>query len=145
MNNKFEIGKDVAIKYIMFKKRTEKEVVNKLEVLNYSPNIIDKIIAHLKETDYINDERYVNRYFQELKKIKNWSIKHVKQDLYNRGCECSISDNELNEYELQSIKNLYTKFNIKYPNASQEQKDEFIKALRNKGFMYDNINSVIQF
>ena len=144
MNNKFEIGKDVAIKYIMFKKRTEKEVINKLELLNYSPNIIDKIIAHLKETDYINDERYVNKYFEELKKVKNWSIKHVKQDLYNRGCECTISEPDLAKYEVQSIKNLYGKFNIKYPNASETDKEEFIKALRNKGFMYDNIKKIIE-
>ncbi len=143
MNNKFEIGKDVAIKYIMFKKRTEKEVVNKLELLNYSPNIIDKIIDYLKETDYINDERYVKKYFEELKSVKNWSAKHVKQDLYNRGCECTIPDKDLNKYELQSIKNLYGKYNIKYPDSTEEGKQEFIKALRNKGFLYDNIKKVI--
>lgn len=143
MNNKFEIGKDVAIKYIMFKKRTEKEVINKLEVLNYSPNIIDKIIDYLKETDYINDERYVNKYFEELKKVKNWSVRHVKQDLYNRGCECTIPDNDLMNYEIQSIKNLYGKYKVKYPDASEEETQEFIKALRNKGFMYDNIKKII--
>lgn len=144
MNNKFEIGKDVAIKYIMFKKRTEKEVIQKLELLNYSPNIIDKIIDYLKEADYINDERYVKKYFEELKTIKNWSAKHVKQDLYNRGCECTIKDKDLTQYEMQSIKNLYGKYNFKYPNASKDEKEEFIKALRSKGFLYDNIKQIIE-
>lgn len=143
MNNKFEIGKDIAIRYIMFKKRTEKEVLAKLRALNYSPGIIDKIIAYLKEANYINDQIYVEKYFEELKVVKNWSIKHVRQDLYNRGCECTISDDDLANYELQSIKNLYNKYNFKYPDASQEQKEDFIKALRNKGFLYDNIKKVI--
>ena len=143
MNNKFEIGKEIAIKYIAFKKRTEKEVITKLEVLNYSPSIIDKIIDYLKETDYINDERYLEKYFEELKMVKNWSARHVKQDLYNRGCECTIPDNDLVNYEIQSIKNLYGKYKVKYPDASEEDTQEFIKALRNKGFMYDNIKKII--
>lgn len=144
MNNKFEIGKDVAIRYIMFKKRTEREVVCKLELLNYSPTIIEKIIIYLKDAKYIDDEVYLKKYFAELKAIKNWSIKHVKQDLYNRGCECTISNEELLNYELQSIKNLYDKYNLKYPNATEEQKEEFIKALRTKGFLYENIKKIIE-
>lgn len=144
MNNKYEIGRDVAIKYIMFKKRTEFEVKNKLQMLNYSPIIIDKVITSLKDDGYINDKEYIKKYFKELKSLKNWSIVQVKVNLSKRGCECTISDSELTKYEINSITNLYSKFLFKYPKATKEEKESFIHALQSKGFVYENIKNVIK-
>ena len=144
MNNKFEIGKEVAIKYVMFKKRTEAEVAKKLEFLNYSPAIIEKIVNYLKEAGYINDERYAEKYFNEIKKLKNWSKVQMKNDLYKRGCNAELNEEELNNYELQSITNLYNKYNFKYPDHTQENLNEFITVLRKKGFEYNNIQQIIR-
>ena len=144
MNNKFEIGKEVAIKYVMFKKRTEAEVEKKLEFLNYSPSIVEKIIFYLKEAGYIDDERYASRYMKEIKNIKNWSKMQVKNDLYKRGCRAELDEEELNEYELQSITNLYNKYNFKYPEHTQDNLNDFITVLKKKGFEYSNIQKIIK-
>ena len=144
MNNKFEIGKETAIKYIMFKKRTEKEVREKLEFLNYNTMTIDKIVDYLKDAGYIDDEKYVERYLEELKAVKNWSAMQVKSDLLKRGYNGELDDKELNKYELQSIKKLYSKYQFKYPDASDENVTEFKEALQKKGFKYDNIKKVIK-
>lgn len=144
MNNKFEIGKEVAIKYVMFKKRTEAEVTRKLEFLNYSPSIVEKIVDYLKEAGYINDDKYANSYINELKKLKNWSKLQVKNDLYKRGCKAELDEEDLNEYELQSITNLYNKYNFKYPEHTQENLNDFITVLRKKGFEYTNIQKIIK-
>ncbi|MBE5822253.1 MAG: RecX family transcriptional regulator [Clostridiales bacterium] len=144
MNNKFEIGKEVAIKYVMFKKRTEAEVTKKLEFLNYSPAIVEKIVNYLKEAGYINDERYAEKYFNEIKKLKNWSKVQIKNDLYKRGCKAEIDAEELNDYEIQSITNLYNKYIFKYPDHTQENLNEFITVLKKKGFEYGNIQKIIK-
>lgn len=144
MNNKFEIGKEVAIKYVMFKKRTETEVEKKLEFLNYSPSIVEKIVEYLKEAGYVDDERYAMKYMQEIKRIKNWSKLQVKNDLYKRGCKAQVDEEELNEYELQSITNLYNKYIFKYPDYTNESLSDFISVLRKKGFEYSNIQKIIK-
>ena len=144
MNNKFEIGKEVAIKYVMFKKRTEAEVARKLEFLNYSPTIVEKIVDYLKEAGYINDQKYAEKYMNEIKNIKNWSKVQVKSDLYKRGCKAEIDEKELNDYEIQSITNLYNKYNFKYPEHTQENLNDFITVLKKKGFEYSNIQKVIK-
>lgn len=144
MNNKFEIGKEVAIKYVMFKKRTETEVTRKLEFLNYSPSIVEKIVDYLKEAGYINDDKYAHSYINELKKLKNWSKIQVKNDLYKRGCKAELDEEDLNEYELQSITNLYKKYNFKYPEHTQENLNDFITVLKKKGFEYSNIQKIIK-
>lgn len=144
MNNRYEIGKEVAIKYVMFKKRTEAEVKRKLEFLNYNVSTVDKIVDYLKEAGYIDDNKYISKYMQEIKAIKNWSKMQVKNDLYKRGCKGEIDEEELNNYELQSITNLYNKYNFRYPNHTEENLNEFITVLKKKGFEYDNIKKIIK-
>lgn len=144
MNNKFEIGKEVAIKYIMFKKRTQQEVEKKLEFLNYNSSTIDKIINYLKEAGYIDDDKYVKKYFSEIKQTKNWSVKQLKCDLYKRGCKANIDEEELKEYEMTSITNLYNRYKLKYPNHTEEELNSFKNVLQKKGFEYENINKIIK-
>lgn len=144
MNNKFEIGKEVAIKYIMFKKRTQQEVVKKLEFLNYNSATIDKIINYLKEAGYVDDDKYVKRYFTEIKQTKNWSAMQIKSDLYKRGCKSNIDEEELKDYEINSISNLYTRYKMKYPDHTKDELTNFKNVLQKKGFEYENINKIIK-
>lgn len=144
MNNKFEIGKEVAIKYIMFKKRTQEEVVKKLEFLNYNSSTIDRIVDYLKEAGYIDDQKYIKKYLSEIKEIKNWSAKQVKSDLFKRGYKGNLDEEELKDYEVKSISNLYNRYKFRYPDHTDEQLSEFTNVLQKKGFAYDNIKKVIR-
>ena len=44
------------MRYVLFKKRTEKEVRQKCKMLDYSEDYTDEIIEYLKEAEYINDK-----------------------------------------------------------------------------------------
>ncbi len=144
MNNKFEIGKETAIKYVMFKKRTEYEVRKKLEFLNYNNNVIDSIIEYLKETGYVDDAKYIKKYLAEIKNIKNWSKKQVENDLYKRGFKGILDKEDINDYEIKSISNLYERYKFRYPDTEKEELQNFIKALLRKGFEYENIKKIIK-
>lgn len=106
--------KTKMLKYIIFKKRTEKEVRQKFS--NIDSTIIDDIIEDLKENGYINDSVYIERAVNEYTNLKNLSIKELSYKLQTKGIDKDLLDNyisnhieELKEYEVKSAQNIYNK------------------------------------
>ena len=137
----FDKLKTKIIKYIMYKKRTEAEVRQKFS-LN-TGNLLENVIEYLKENDYINDYRYIERFFQEVKVLKNLSIKEIEYKLMQKGIEKSnileyidINQEELLEYEINSAKNLYNK------KIALLSEDEVLQYLRKKGYKNDTIKNL---
>ena len=54
-----------AINYIKSKLRTKREIENKLRKLNYSKDIINKVINRLEQQGYLNDSLYINSYIND--------------------------------------------------------------------------------
>ena len=79
----FDEAKTKILKYIMYKKRTEQEIRQKFETMDY--NILEDVIEYLKETGYINDNEYIKRTINEFKALKNLSIKEISYKLLYLG------------------------------------------------------------
>ena len=132
---------DKIMKYVVFKRRTENEVRQKCKLLKYDENMIDQIINYLKENEYLNDESYVEKYIQNVMRLKCCSINEIKIDLLKRGIdddliEKNIND-ELQEYETDSARMLAHKKN------KTMDIEKIKKYLINKGFSYSNIAKAI--
>ena len=80
-----------ALHFIDFKPRTKKEINEYLTKFQLDESTINKIIKKLEKIGFIDDERYANRYTEELirkgkgkKAIYNLLIKKgIEQDLIN--------------------------------------------------------------
>ncbi len=132
---------DKLMKYVLFKKRTRKEVKEKCRILNYEEDYTEDVLNYLEENDYINDEVYTQKYLADVKKLKTVSITEIKQDLLRRGVEESIIEKYLNEdlqeFELQNAMKLIQK-------KSRTMEIPKIKRfLQNKGYSYDIIRKAI--
>ena len=64
----FDKLKTKVLKYIMYKKRTEREIIQKFSS-SVDQNLLEDVIEHLKEIGYINDENYIERAVNELSLI----------------------------------------------------------------------------
>ncbi len=111
---KLDSLKTKVLKYIMFKKRTEKEVRQKF--LNEDKKLLEETIGNLKELGYINDREYIERFVAEVINLKNLSLYEIKYKLLSKGISKDIIDeyfynNEetLREYETKSAKNIIEK------------------------------------
>ena len=103
----FDKLKTKILKYIMYKKRTEKEVIQKFSS-SVDQNLLEDVIEHLKEIGYINDESYIERAVNEFMAINTLSIREMKNKLYAKGISSDIIDwyfekneDEIVEYELR--------------------------------------------
>ncbi len=134
--------KTKILKYIFYKKRTEKEVIEKFK--NEDNDILDETIENLKELGYINDNEYINRYMHEAISLKNLSIFEIKYKLYSKGIsenmlEDYISENRemLEDYELLSARNIVNK------RKKDNELDDIIIYLRKKRYTQDTISKIL--
>ena len=130
------------MKYVLFKKRTEKEVRQKCKQLDYTEDYSDEIIEYLTEAGYINDEIYVQKYIQNVIKLKKCSVFEIKMDLMRRGIDDDLIekyiDDSLYEYEEECAIELAQK---KY--RSENDMDKVKKYLINKGYTRSNVSKAI--
>ncbi len=140
----FDKEKSKVMNYIMYKKRTEKEVKNKFQNTIQSDILCD-IIDYVKEAGYLDDSDYIKRAVLEFMALKNLSIKEIKYKLYTKGVgkdkiEDYFYDNkeELQDYEIKSAKNIFIK------KKTTMENDEIATYLAKKGYKEETIKEVLE-
>ncbi len=135
--------KTKVLKYIVYKKRTEKEIRQKFEP-TIEEEILDDIIEELKENGYIDDNNYIKRAVQEFIALKNMSIKEIKYKLFAKGLSHDIIDeyisnhiDDLIDYEIRSVKNIY------YKKQLSMEIEEIKQFLLKKGYATESIKEAL--
>lgn len=138
----FDRLKTKILKYVMYKKRTEKEIKRKFS--EEDDQILEDVIQHLKEIGYISDEKYIDRAVNEFINLNNLSIKELKYKLMSKGITQDLLEDyisshyeELEEYEINSARNVI----LKKQTSMDEQK--LIQFLLKKGYKMDSIKEAI--
>ena len=140
----FDKYKSKVMNYIMYKKRTKQEVINKFES-SIPEDILDDIITYTEEAGYLNDTEYIKKAVREYICLKNLSIKEISYKLMSKGIDKNIIEDyildnkeELEEYELNSARN------IKNKKAFTLTEDEICEYLRKKGYKQDIIKRMLE-
>ena len=81
--------KTKVLKYVLYKKRTKYEIIQKFEK-DIPEEILEQIIEDLEENGYISDENYINRAVDEFISLKTLSIKEIKYKLFSKGIKSNI-------------------------------------------------------
>ncbi|MBQ6860147.1 MAG: RecX family transcriptional regulator [Clostridia bacterium] len=135
---------DKLMKYVLFKKRTEKEVRQKCDRLEYTKEYTDEIIDYLIENRYIDDVLYVEKHIKNIMMLKISSVYEIRMDLLKRGIPQEYIDSymnthieELNDFENESARKLAIK---KYKSMDVEK---IRRHMISKGYAYSNIADAI--
>lgn len=139
----FDKEKTKVMNYIMYKKRTEKEVRNKFQNTIQNDMLCD-IIDYVKEVGYLDDSDYIKRAVLEFIALKNLSIKEIKYKLYAKGIQKDkIEDyfyehrEELQDYEKKSAYNIFVKKQMSM------EREEIAIYLAKKGYKEETIKEVL--
>lgn len=140
----YDKEKTKVLKYVIYKKRTIKEIKTKFKSL-IEENMLEDIIEELKQNGYISDETYINRAVNEYMALKNLSVKEIRYKLISKGISSSmledyISKNaeELEEYERKSAENIAIKKSVNMDET------EIKTYLLKKGYKEENIRQAIE-
>ena len=139
----YDSEKTKVLKYVLYKKRTEREIKTKFRSL-IDQDMLDDIIEELKQNGYIGDEQYIQRAVAEYMALKNLSIKELKYKLSSKGISQSliedyISNNcdEIKEYEKKSAENIAVKKSVNI------DENDIRNYLIKKGYREENIKDAI--
>ena len=140
----FDKAKTKVLKYIMYKKRTEQEVKQKF-MPTIEENLLEDVIAYLKEAGYINDFNYIDRAVREMINLKTLCKKEIQFKLAAKGIKRDLIEDymehhqeELEEYECQNAKKIVVK-----KNTSMEPY-EIKNYLMKKGYREDAIREAME-
>ena len=135
----FDQLKSKIVKYILYKKRSEQEVRQKF--CNEDENLLEDIIAYLKEAGYIDDKAYIEKSIKEFMTLKNLSIKEISYKICQKGIDKNLVDTYISQnkemmlqYEINSAKKLILKKMNDYEIA------EIKNGLYKKGFLSETVN-----
>lgn len=139
-------AKQEALKYISYRLRSEFEVKEKLEALDYSEPIIHKIIAFLWEHGLLNDVYFTKAFIHDKINIAKHSLRRIKYDLKAKGIhEAMFNEIYLNDFDLQEdyYNNLVKSIGKKHKSMLKkdkyndyEIKQKVLQYFGQKGFEY---------
>ena len=85
---------DKIISYVLYQMRTVAEVKRKCQKLKMNEDTIDETIDYLIEAGYLNDEKYAQKYVENVLRIKKCSANEIKIGLMRKG----VSEDIINKY-----------------------------------------------
>ena len=126
-------------------KKDDKYYIEEANLGIYESNEDDfeKLESMLKDNNYIDDKRYIEKAVNEFMALKNLSIKELRYKLIVKGINTSLIEEfislhkeELEEFELTSANKLYIK------KQREMHPDEIINYLRKKGYKEETIRRI---
>lgn len=139
------MGRTLALKMIFTRKRTRKEVEDRLKSKEILEDSIRVVLDRLEAEGYIDDERYANRLVNKMR-ANNKTRKQIEMEFVMRGLDVSRLD-AIDDMGLDEVvaKNLFDKkFSGKDLN-DEKTKVRVYNYLRSKGFSYDIIRKYVTF
>lgn len=140
-------AKDVALKILSFRRRTEKQVRDKLQKKGFDEKTIKATIDKLKEFDLINDLEFATSWVKDRLAFKPRGKKLLKQELWKKGIAKGVIDQvteELCQHEDESALDLMKKIEKKYKNLEpQVAKRRMFNFLLRRGFSYEVARQVL--
>ncbi|QZY55734.1 recombination regulator RecX [Crassaminicella profunda] len=142
-------AKSKALKLLHFSSRTEKEMRERLKKNEYSEETIERVIAFLKEYNFINDSELTKHMVRNKSIGKKYGKKRIKQDLYRKGIDMNLIENTIEEEideekEYENALSLAQKKMKTIKDTDQRKIYEKLgRYLAYRGYEYDLIRKVI--
>lgn len=93
-----EITKKAEI-YCAYQERCHGETIQKLKTLTTSQSVIDSVIVHLIENNFLNEERFACSFARGKHRIKHWGKIRIVNELKSRSISKYNIDTALKEIQ----------------------------------------------
>jgi len=116
-----------TLKYILKRRRSEKEIKVYLTKLSASLDDIKNIISKLKENNLINDTQYCRAYIYDSIYLSKKGINKIKNDLIIQDIPLNIIEEELNKIDITDVNNKLEKIILKKIKSNKKNSNFILK------------------
>jgi regulatory protein len=139
------IAMEMCWKYLSFRSRSEKEIVEYLKKKKFDKNIIIYVLNRIKELGYINDAKFASNWANYRKNQGKGSLL-INHELQKKGIDSTIINETINglyeskDEEIRIIRAIADKkLNTMKKLEPKKQSDRLIGFLVRMGFSIDKI------
>lgn len=140
-------AKEIALRFLSFRRRTEKEIRDKLKQKGFDGKIIQSTIGKLKRYDLINDAEFAAAWVKDRLTHKPRGKRLLRQELWKKGIKKEIIDqvtDQLCQDEDKSALEVLEKANRRYKNLEpQVARRRLLGLLVRRGFSYDTARDAL--
>lgn len=126
---------------------TRKGLVDKLK-LKFGEEAAQAAADKMQQLNFIDDERFAERYAEQLLTVQNVSLRETKSKLYQKGVPRELIDLAVERVEFSSADQLddvvRKRYAYKLENADEDTVRKVVNALLRKGFAYSDIKAAIK-
>ena len=144
----FNKARDYAFRLLKFRMRSRKELFERLKRKKFDPDTIDRVIAFLREKEFINDEEFAKAWV-ESKLKRPLGIRRISEELKIKGIDKEIIDEALasakNNYDEEGIVTELAKKRLERLKGIEPRKvkSRLYSYLLRRGFSPDVVSDVI--
>lgn len=133
-------------RYCAYQERCTAEVVTKLKKLGALESDINKLINDLKNSSFLNEERFAISFAESKFHQKKWGLKKISSHLFQKGISKEVIDKAISSISSEEISGtlalLYEKKWMALSNETDpfKRKQKTLRYLLSKGYSYDEIS-----
>ena len=116
-----------TVKYILKRRRSEKEIRKYLNKLNIGNKDIESIISKLKDIRLIDDREYCKAYINDKLYLSKEGINKIKEDLISEDISIEIVEEELNNIDEYLFNERLEKLIVKKINSNKKYSNSYLK------------------
>lgn len=140
-----EQAREKALRLLEFRSHSEKELCDKLKIAGAKQEDIPEIMEFLKEYNLINDRDYAARLSHDLRNLKKFGKRRIKEELYQKGIRGEILEEVLSELPDDDTDELLPLVEKKLAgNFEQKNIDRAMRYFAYRGYGFDDIKSCIE-
>jgi regulatory protein len=140
-------AKEIALRLLSFRRRTEKEIKDKLRQKGFDAKIIAHTVKKLKSYDLINDLEFAAAWVKERLALKPRGKRLLRQELWKKGIQKEIIDQtteELCRDEVKAALELLKKVERRYKNSEPGiARRRMYGLLTRRGFSYETAKNAL--
>jgi len=136
-------AKLIVMPYVIYTKRTEKQVYDKIKSSGYSEEVASALTEELKEKEYIDDRDYCRKYIKKSLD-KGDSIQKMLYDLKEKGVSLSVAEEVMQEFSPEDVDQARILLNKKLRTGGKKDYNKLAGYLLRKGFPGGIVRKVLQ-
>jgi len=92
----FRTAVNAALRLLRVRQRSQKEIISRLRQKGYEQSVVNKVVAYLRDTGYLNDREFARLWIDSCKN-KSFGFRRIIQELKQKGISQDIIDVALRE------------------------------------------------
>lgn len=141
----FSKTKEKALRLLEFRNHSTGELSKKLKIAGSTDEDVEKVIEFLREYNLVNDREYAKRLALDLKNLKKYGERRIRQELLSKGIASDFVEeaiSELPEFEEDELFELVRK-RLK-GDFEKKNKDRVLRYFLTRGYSFDEIKKAIE-